>query len=125
MSEEQERTAVVQYDQKQISQMWGDDYPLIKQLFPSVKSIDLVLLFKTAQAMHLNPILKEIYALSTTNGTQIYIGKAGIARKLNEQGGFSVDYARGFDPIATEALTPRWGKLGGNFWIKSSRINSS
>lgn len=87
--------------------LFGEDYPLIQRMFPKAMPIDLVLLFKTSKSLGLSPILKEIYAMDTGNGTQIYVGKAGLSRKLNESGGFSIDYVRGFDDIAKDGLNQR------------------
>jgi len=107
MSDPNDTQSLVVYTEGKVQNLFGDDYPIIKRMFPNSKPLDLVLLFKTAKALNLNPILKELYALETGQGTQIYVGKAGLSRRLNEQGGFDVSYARGYDEIAKDGLTAK------------------
>ena len=98
--------AVVKYTAQTVMELFGDEYPIIKRMFPEANDMDLVILFKTAKALNLNPILREIYALPTGKGTQIYVGKSGLTRKLNEAGGFDCSYIRGYDDVGKN-LTPK------------------
>ena len=102
----EETKAVAKYTVNTVMELFGDEYPIIKRMFPDANEMDLVILFKTAKALNLNPILKEIYALPTGKGTQIYVGKSGLTRKLNEAGGFDCNYVRDYDDVGKN-LTPK------------------
>ena len=111
--EELNKAAAVKYTAKTVMELFGDEYPIIKRMFPDANEMDLVILFKTAKALNLNPILKEIYALPTGKGTQIYVGKSGLTRKLNEASGFDCDYERDYDEVGKNLAPKNAHKLSG------------
>src|SRR3990167_5427462 len=102
----EETKAVAKYTVNTVMELFGDEYPIIKRMFPDANEMDLVILFKTAKALNLNQILREIYALPTGKGTQIYVGKSGLTRKLKEAGGIDCSYIRGYDDVGKN-LTPK------------------
>src|SRR3990167_6460782 len=109
----EETKAVAKYTVNTVMELFGDEYPIIKRMFPDANEMDLVILFKTAKALSLNPILKEIYALPTGKGTQIYVGKSGLTRKLNEAGGLDCCYIREHDDIAKNQTPKNAHQLSG------------
>ena len=40
-------TQLMVYTEGKVQSLFGDDYPIIKRMFPNSKPLDLVLLFKT------------------------------------------------------------------------------